>query len=144
MSDQQTTEYRQETEWDAFFVALAMMWGRPYQETWACFLNSVAIYGKVDHAIINSSFEYLGLKSGLDFLAVPPPGMNDRWFMYQMLFGRKAIIAVPSMKERNGLHFLFWDGFNLHDPATENRHQWIDRCLVEYIWLFSDNGIKRR
>lgn len=41
-----------------------------------------------------------------------------------LLWGRRAIITVRSRHNSEGLHDVYWDGAELHDPSTISTYTW--------------------
>jgi hypothetical protein len=58
-----------------------------------------------------------------------------------LLWGRRAIIQVPSLNLDNEMHVVYWDGSALFDPSTKLRYErWEDVPLNNYITIFNEEN----
>jgi len=56
-----------------------------------------------------------------------------------LLWGRRAIIQVPSLNLEGEMHVVYWDGSALFDPSTKLRYErWEDVPLNNYITIFNE------
>lgn len=54
-----------------------------------------------------------------------------------LIWGRPAIIQVPSYTQNDSNHFVYWDGHSVHDPNPSALYTRIDQCLnASFVYLF--------
>lgn len=61
-------------------------------------------------------------------------------FFLSMAWGRRALIAVPSLNRLGGWHMVYYDGQQLFDPSTKLRYQKFEELKPEYITVFSNGA----
>lgn len=133
-----TTLIRQRAPSDCTLCCLAMALGLTYDELGAklgpAFMALVSKLGTTDNEE-NAMFEALQLRKDADFQElILSPHWCSLAFAKNMLWGRRAIIAVRSKNTRDGLHNLYWDGRALFDPSNKDDYQ--DFREVEPISFF--------
>lgn len=56
---------------------------------------------------------------GFDVKAIGAPDTGAGALCRDLIWGRRAIVSLPSLNEWRGHHDLYWDGQQLHDPSTK-------------------------
>ena len=60
-------------------------------------------------------------------------------FLRNMLWGRRALIQVPSKNYKGEQHIIYWDGAALFDPSNLRTYQWHEVEPI-YLWLFNERN----
>jgi len=120
---------RQRTMDDCTLCCIAMATGLPYDQVVAG--ASRARMGYTPGKGTRSTYwvlKELGFPAKVLFQlqqAAITPGMiaDPQRLLATCIWGRRAIVSVPSLNEWAGHHDLYWDGHALHDPTTKpNRY----------------------
>ena len=56
----------------------------------------------------------------------------------QLIWGRKAMLQVPSLNYENSEHFIFWDGINLFDPSTKQTYNYLQNVIITRVTIFKE------
>ncbi len=59
-------------------------------------------------------------------------------FFRSMLWGRRALVSVPSVNFAGGHHMVYWDGRRIWDPSRLKRYETVDQLLPDGIVLFRE------
>jgi len=65
------------------------------------------------------------------------PEYATHGFLRNILWGRRALIQVPSKNYAGEHHIVYWDGRALFDPSNERMWAWPEIHPI-YIWLFDE------
>lgn len=59
----------------------------------------------------------------------------------QWIWGRRAVLQVPSLNHEGRQHLVYWDGVRLYDPSNLNMYPDLDSVkAIAYVWLFDENN----
>ncbi|WP_409188467.1 hypothetical protein [Bradyrhizobium sp. RDM4] len=131
---------RQREKSDCAICTIAMALARTYEEVLDAALAAKAyepgVGTRAEYAII----ERFGLKQMVDFRALHR-GVLAPEFFRQLSWGRRAILAVPSLNIVGSFHSVFWTGSELRDPCTlQTYNRWADLRPDELV-LFAETGV---
>lgn len=56
-------------------------------------------------------------------------------------FGRRALLSVPSLNIEDGLHMVYWDGYEVFDPANGKTYSRFEDLLPEEMILFQECSV---
>lgn len=135
----------QRRTYDCVLACLAMATGKNYEDLWPQeFCDAVEdAKGTSKNGLHDRALELAGLERGKDYISVYCGGFQPG-LLRQMLWGRRACIQVPSLNHEGAQHFVYWDGFQLHDPSNKQRYQWLDHITPEWVTLLRHNAGNQR
>lgn len=55
-----------------------------------------------------------------------------------LLWGRRALIQVPSLNYEGSEHFIFWNGKEILDPSTKQTYKFLQNIYPTYITIFEE------
>jgi hypothetical protein len=141
---------RQRGERDCYLCCLAMATSRSYNSIAAALsneelqeMNHEGSYG----ALLDKLRTVCGLKEGTDFRSILWATIGERsgtagarpGVMRALLWGRRAIIQVPSLNYENQMHVIYWDGHQLFDPSNKKTYDvWDEVPMNNYITIFNE------
>lgn len=73
-----------------------------------------------------------------DFLGLHRPWGIGPEFYRRMIWGRRALVSVPSLNNEGGYHMIFWDGSNVLDPSLKKTYRTIEELNPTEIVLFRE------
>lgn len=141
----------QRAESDCAICTISMATGLPYETTLQVGLDSeqyVVDYGTRDDAkilrllgwyqdnmaghskvpsVYRGAFRSLYLPWGIS------PDLLRAW-----IWGRRAIIVVPSLNLEDGSHSIYYDGHHVLDPSRKNRYTEFDKLKPTNALVFRD------
>jgi hypothetical protein len=113
-----------------------MATGKDYDLLWSKdFRDEVELAegtGKGD--LHDRAFDLAGLTRGIDFIPVYNVGMPLH-LMQNLLWGRRAMLQVPSLNHQDASHYVYWDGAELYDPSTKQQYRWLNQLTPEWFTL---------
>lgn len=139
-----TTLIKQRTPNCCAVCTIAMATDHTYEEVMAVAGDSY-VQGKGTHneeGILNR----LGLTNQFDRSYQPTGDFHTRykdaslsseWFR-TVAWGRRAIMAVPSLNIEGGFHSIYWDGWEIFDPSTLKTYTEFNQLLPKELILFQE------
>jgi hypothetical protein len=73
------------------------------------------------------------------FVLFMMPEYATTGFLRNILWGRRALVQVPSKNYPGEQHIIYWDGRELHDPSNARTWAWSEVEPV-YLWIFDERG----
>lgn len=70
---------------------------------------------------------------GFEAKRVPLAGIGSQ-LRCKLLWGRRAILSVPSLTGFQGHHDVYWDGRAIRDPSTKTPYAKDALVIIEPIW----------
>ncbi len=153
-----TTLIHQHFPTDCMIASIAMALDLPWQEVYEAAIEC-GVY-KADHSTgirdEDTLLEHLGLVREASYKGVV--GDFTQWhcewnitpkFYISKLWGRPAILSVPSLNNPGGWHAVYYDGYELFDPnpPSRNRYDTVTDLQVKDVVVFRPNiteVLKRR
>lgn len=128
---------------DCAICTIAMALSKSYEAVMAAAIEAKAyeagIGTRAEYAII----ERFGFVQMRDFRALHRGGKGgilSAEFFRHFSWGRRAILAVPSLNIEGSFHSVYWTGSELFDPCTLKTYaRWADLQPDEMI-LFAETG----
>lgn len=137
----------QRTGHDCAICTIAMALGMTYDQVMAAGLESKAFDPESGTRGASRILEALGLSNRFD--RGNPVGdfvsrrrsfeISPAYFRGQ-IWGRRAVICVPSLNIPGGWHSIYWDGAQVWDPSPRKRYETFDDLHPEEIILFRECG----
>lgn len=139
---------RQRTPHDCAIACMAMLTGRSWEDT---------------SALVGHLVDYEGERRGMrrEDEALKLLGFDDRWengepvgsvshlhrgfyispeYFRSIAWGRRALMAVPSLNIPGGWHMIYWDGTKVFDPSPLKTYtRWCD-LKPDDMHLFREVG----
>lgn len=134
---------KQRTRHDCAICTIAMALGRTYEEVMTAALAAEAFDPAEGCRSEYRIIEAFGLKQMADF-RILHRGSDDHGailsaaFFRQFSWGRRAILAVPSLNTPGGFHSVYWTGASLADPCELKTYSYWQELRPDEIILFSE------
>lgn len=129
----------QRTSTDCAICTIAMALGRTYDEVMAKALIAEAYDLQKGCRAEYSIFEAFGLVQMQDFRVLHRSIISPEFFLH-FSWGRRAILAVPSLNLEGGFHSVYWNGTELLDPSTKCVYQRWSELRPDEIILIAETG----
>jgi hypothetical protein len=134
----------QRTDHDCAICTIAMALGKSYDEVMTAGIETKGFDPERGCFAEYKIIEAFGLKQMKDFRCLHRGGkfgILSAEFFRGIAWGRRAIMAVPSLNIEGGFHSVYWNGVELLDPADPFRKKiytrW-DELLPEEVILFAE------
>jgi hypothetical protein len=108
---------RQRTRHDCAICTIAMALNKPYDDVMAAALEARAFKPDEGTRAEYRIIEQFGLKQLIDFRTLHRGPLAPEYFLH-FSWGRRAIMAVPSLNTEGSFHSVYWNGAELFDPCT--------------------------
>lgn len=127
---------------DCAICTIAMALGRSYDEVmavatadekWPAYTPGVGT--RSEYSII----EALGLKQMVDFRVLHRGQLAPEYFLH-FSWGRRAILAVPSLNIEGSFHSVYWSGKALFDPCQLKTYSDWTQLRPDEIILIAETG----
>jgi len=118
---------KQQTDSDCFLCCVAMALAVPYEtlcKRIGDLVKPIQVRGSydADEVVVLTR---MGLTEHVHYIRlIMMPQYAQTPFLRNVLWGRRAIIAVASKNNRDGKHAIYWDGNELHDPSNREIYSW--------------------
>lgn len=115
-----TTLIRQRGRSDCSICTIAMALNKPYEDV----LGVAGDAYDPEHGTRSeySIIEKFGLRQMVDFRVMHRGQLAPEYFLH-FSWGRRAILAVPSLNIVGGFHSVYWTGDELFDPCLLKTYQ---------------------
>jgi|SRR5579872_1376947 len=130
---------RQRVATDCAICTIAMAIGRDYDEVMAAGLKSQAYDPEKGTRAEYQIIEAFGFEQMVDFRILHRGPLAPEYFRH-FSWGRRAILAVPSLNIVGSFHSVFWSGSELFDPCTLKTYLAWDELMPDEIILMSETG----
>ncbi len=130
---------RQRERSDCAICTIAMALGRSYEETMAAAIAARAYEPGVGTRSEYAIVEKLGLKQMIDFRCLQRGQLAPEYFLH-FSWGRRAILAVPSLNIEGSFHSVYWSGTTLFDPCTLKTYSDWKALRPDEIILIAETG----
>lgn len=135
----------QRTSTDCGIASIAMATGQPYERV----LEAAGPHYDPTEGLSRLSpvLRNLGFKDGFDdgepsgeFVELYLPWGLSTGLFRRMIFGRRAIVSVPSKVNQGGWHLVFWNGRAVLDPNPDHlpRYTKLNELEPQEIVLFRE------
>ena len=138
-----TSLIRQRLRTDCAICTIAMALGKPYEAVMEAALAAKAFSSDRGTNAEYSVIEKFGLKQMIDFRIMHRGQLAPEYFRH-FSWGRRAILAVPSLNNEGGFHSVFWSGCQLFDPCTRKTYSKWDELRPDEIILIAETGAHPR
>ena len=127
---------RQQGQYDCALACLSMMAGRPYDRLFNMdFRNKIEIATTCTDDDLLEAFKLAGFVKDVDTKTVYL-GNTGTNVVRQLLWGRKAIIQLPSLNYDQSEHFIAWDGRAIFDPSNKQEYKFWQCVKPTLVILF--------
>lgn len=130
---------RQREKSDCAICTIAMALSRTYDEVLEAALAVKAYESGVGMRAEYAVIERLGLKQMIDF-RVHHRGVLAPEFFRHLSWGRRAILAVPSLNIEGSFHSVFWTGSEMRDPCALKTYARWDELRPDEVIVFAETG----
>jgi hypothetical protein len=135
---------------DCSLASIASVLNRHYDDLWpkqwqeyigenGCYGTDVdktyEIAGLRENVHYDKLYNYIGWGVHLDWNAVP----IYKRVLNGLLYGRRALLQVPSLNFEGKSHLIAWDGRELWDPSKLKVYTDIKDVQWEWVWLINEN-----
>ena len=118
---------QQRSTYDCVLACLCMATGQLYEKLWdEAFCKAVEdAKGTGAGNLHEQAFAKAGLLRDVDFTtiyceSIPPPTVR------KLLWGRRALLQVPSLNFDGSMHYVYWDGEQLYDPSRARTYRFFN------------------
>jgi ABC-type bacteriocin/lantibiotic exporter with double-glycine peptidase domain len=123
---------------DCVLCSLAMAVKQPYTKLFSSkfrekVLTSDGCYDK----LLTEAFKRAGLVEGENLKKIYTENL-DRHLVNAIIWGRRALLQVPSLNYAKGSHMIYWNGRELLDPSNLQVYRFIENVRPTYVWLFKE------
>lgn len=129
----------QRRDYDCVLACLSMATELPYDTLWTGnFRQEVEDAkgtGKGD--LHERALKYAGMVPKVNYISVYTQHAPQD-LVKKMLWGRRALIQVPSLNYEGASHYVYWDGADLHDPSRKQQYRFLDTLSPEWVYLLKD------
>lgn len=120
---------------DCAICTIAMALGKSYEDVLVAALQARAFKPEEGTRSEYSIIEQFGLEQMKDFRVLHRGPLAPEYFLH-FAWGRRAILAVPSLNIEGGFHSVYWNGSQLFDPCTAKTYsEWKQLRPDEIILL---------
>jgi len=130
---------RQRMKSDCAICTIAMALGRGYDEVMAAALETKSFDPAKGMWSEYRVIEAFGLKQMQDFRVLHRGPLAPEYFLH-FSWGRRAILAVPSLNIEDSFHSVYWSGTELFDPCTLKTYCDWKELRPDEIILLSETG----
>jgi hypothetical protein len=116
---------RQKTQDQCSIAAITMATGMPYNEVLK-YARKNESYRDGIGSYPEQVFAAIGWRDETDYKKLYKAQDISVHYQLKMLWGRKAVLSVPSINHENGQHSIYWDGFELYDPQIKEMNRYTD------------------
>jgi hypothetical protein len=127
---------------DCAICTIAMAIGRSYDEVMAAATSDTKwpaykpdVGTRAEYAVL----EALGLKQMEDFRVLHRGPLAPEYFLH-FSWGRRSILAVPSLNIEDSFHSVYWSGTALFDPCGLKTYSDWKQLRPDEIILFAETG----
>lgn len=128
---------------DCAICTIAMALGKEYDDVMAAAVASKAFKPEEGTRSEYAIIEHFGLRQMVDFRCLHRGQLAPEYFLH-FSWGRRAIMAVPSLNIEKGFHSVFWSGSELFDPCTLKTYSKWDELRPDEIILIAETGAHPR
>lgn len=126
---------KQKGESDCVLACISMLTGLPY--TWS---DEEFNFAEKNKGYNDVQIRELLTQAGYDnamHLGVPDGfHLETR----SLLWGRRAMLSVPSLNHHRGAHMVYWDGQELFDPSNKQVYRWMEQLHPYSVWIFKERS----
>jgi hypothetical protein len=133
---------RQREKSDCAICTIAMALGLAYEDVLEAALLAKAYEPGVGCRSEYTIIERFGFRQMIDFRIHHRTLLDAKYFLH-FSWGRRAILAVPSLNIEGGFHSVYWTGTELRDPCTLKTYSSWEDLRPDEIIIFAEAGISR-
>lgn len=128
---------KQRNSSDCMLAAIAMVVGKQYDELWTPeFVQRVVDGHGCNDDLTAEALKIAGHRLGTDCWQVYTWTINGD--TKRLLWGRRAILSVPSLNYQHGSHAIAWDGRTVYDPSKLQVYQWLEHVQPTSVIVFNE------
>jgi hypothetical protein len=128
---------------DCAICTIAMAIDKPYEAVMDVAVAAEAWEADKGMRAEYSVLEKFGLAQMVDFRVLHRYQLAPEYFLH-FSWGRRAILAVPSLNIAGGFHSVFWSGTTLFDPCTAKTYSKWDELRPDEMILIAETGAHPR
>ena len=130
---------QQRTQYDCALACLAMVSGKPYDELWdAEFCERIEKATTCTDEDLVEAYRRAGFERDKNMRSVYVGQNVNPIIVRALIWGRRAMIQVPSLNHEGSEHFVFWDGRRILDPSTKQTYKFLQHLFPTYVTVFDE------
>ena len=130
---------KQRNDTDCALAAIAMIAGVDYDDLWLSeFVEKVVKAKGCGPELTDEALAIAGFTNREHYISCYTWGLSSDH--RRLLWGRKAILSVPSLNYERGYHAVAWDGFRVFDPSPKQVYQWLEQLQITNAVIFNENN----
>lgn len=134
---------KQRTEFDCVLACLCMATGKDYDTLWTPeFCDAVEAHRGTVGGLHEQAVKLSGLVAGEDFETVYCIGMRPEAVM-KFIWGRHAMLQVPSLNHEDKMHYVYWDGERILDPSNKQCYHFTAPIIPYWVTLLRTKMVRQ-
>lgn len=132
---------KQRTNCDCALAVLSMASGREYDDLYdAEFCARIEAAKTCTGDDLIEAYRRAGFEKGKNLREIYVGQGQSMPVVRQMIWGRKAMIQVPSLNYEGVEHFIYWNGREILDPSTKQVYRYLQHLFPTYVMIFDEIG----
>jgi hypothetical protein len=134
---------KQRSEFDCVLACLCMATGKEYNELWTQeFAELVEAHRGTAGSLHEQAVKLSGLVAGEDFETIYCIGIRPEAVL-KLLWGRHAMLQVPSLNHEGKMHYIYWDGERILDPSNKQTYQYAETVIPYWVTLLRTKMVRQ-
>lgn len=131
---------KQRSNYDCALAVLAMASGKQYEEIFdAEFCARIEEKQTCTGDDLLEAYRRAGFVKGENLRTISTAHAMPH-LPLQLIWGRRAMIQVPSLNYKGSEHFVYWDGKEILDPSNKQVYRYLQNIVPTYIIVFDEAG----
>lgn len=136
---------KQKSDYDCVLAVLSMASGRKYED-----IFSEEFRQRIEDATtctgddLIEAYRLAGFEKDKNMRSIYIGHNINPNVLRQLIWGRRAMIQVPSLNHEGSEHFIYWDGYNIFDPSNKQVYKYLQHVFPTYVMIFDDAKDVRR
>lgn len=130
---------KQRTNYDCALAVLAMVSGKPYEELFDPeFCARIETKTTCTGDDLIEAYCRAGFERDKNMRIIHVGYGVSPAIVRQLLWGRRAMIQVPSLNYEGSEHFVYWNGREILDPSTKQVYRYSQHLFPTYVMVFDE------
>lgn len=133
---------KQKSNYDCALACLAMVSGKNYDEIFDSeFCERIEKATTCTDNDLVEAYRLAGFEKGKNMRSIYIGPTVNAVIVRQLIWGRRALIQVPSLNYNNCEHFIYWNGYEIFDPSNKQTYKYLQNVFPTYVVLFDEVGL---
>ena len=133
---------KQRADYDCALAVLAMVSGRDYDEIFdADFCARINERKVCTGDDLIEAYARAGFEKGKNLHDVYTGYGINFPILRQLIWGRRAMIQVPSLNYVGSEHMIYWNGKEVIDPSNKQTYKFLQSVFPTYVMIFDEIGL---